>query len=63
VAKIEPIGEKGIFLRVMVPVNVLTIADDIRVLQVLQRAPKRSSRTPSSSRRAWRSTSRCCSRA
>jgi nitrogen fixation/metabolism regulation signal transduction histidine kinase len=40
VAKIEPIGEKGIFLRVMVPVNVLTIADDIRVLQVLQRAPK-----------------------
>ena len=40
VAKIEPIGERGIFLRVMVPVNVLTIADDIRVLQVLQRAPK-----------------------
>jgi nitrogen fixation/metabolism regulation signal transduction histidine kinase len=39
VAKIEPIGEKGIFLRVMVPVNVLTIADDIRILQVLQRAP------------------------
>jgi nitrogen fixation/metabolism regulation signal transduction histidine kinase len=39
VAKIEPIGEKGIFLRVMVPVNVLTIADDIRILQVLHRAP------------------------
>src|SRR5687768_8093654 len=39
VAKIEPIGEKGIFLRVIVPVNVLTIADDIRILQVLQRAP------------------------
>src|SRR6188508_1032156 len=38
VAKFEPIGEKGIFL--LVPVNVLTIADDIRVLQVLQRAPK-----------------------
>jgi len=36
---IEPIGEKGIFLRVLVPVNVLTIADDIRILQVLQRAP------------------------
>jgi nitrogen fixation/metabolism regulation signal transduction histidine kinase len=39
VARIEPIGERGIFLRVMVPVNVLTIADDIRILQVLQRAP------------------------
>jgi nitrogen fixation/metabolism regulation signal transduction histidine kinase len=39
VSKMEPIGEKGIFLRVMVPVNVLTIADDIRILQVLQRAP------------------------
>ena len=39
VSKIEPIGERGIFLRVIVPVNVLTIADDIRILQVLQRAP------------------------
>jgi nitrogen fixation/metabolism regulation signal transduction histidine kinase len=39
VSKIEPIGEKGIYLRVIVPVNVLTIADDIRILQVLQRVP------------------------
>jgi len=39
VSQIEPIGERGIFLRVIVPVNVLTIADDIRILQVLQRAP------------------------
>jgi nitrogen fixation/metabolism regulation signal transduction histidine kinase len=37
VSKIEPIGERGIYLRVIVPVNVLTIADDIRILQVLQR--------------------------
>ncbi len=36
---IEPIGERGMYLRVIVPVNVLTIADDIRILQVLQRVP------------------------
>ena len=40
VAKIEAIGERGIYLRVIVPVNVLTIAEDIRILQVLQRAPQ-----------------------
>jgi nitrogen fixation/metabolism regulation signal transduction histidine kinase len=39
VSKIESIGERGMYLRVIVPVNVLTIADDIRVLQVLQRVP------------------------
>jgi nitrogen fixation/metabolism regulation signal transduction histidine kinase len=40
VSQIEPIGERGIFLRVIVPVNVLTIADDIRILQVLQHVPQ-----------------------
>src|SRR3954466_9403138 len=39
VSKIEPIGERGIFMRVLVSVGSLTIADDNRVLQVLQRAP------------------------
>jgi nitrogen fixation/metabolism regulation signal transduction histidine kinase len=39
VSKIESIGERGMYLRVIVPVNVLTIADDIRILQVLQRVP------------------------
>ena len=39
VPSIEDIPERGLFLRVIVPVNVLTIADDIRVLQVLQRVP------------------------
>ena len=29
----EAIGERGLYLRVIVPVNVLTIADDIRILQ------------------------------
>jgi nitrogen fixation/metabolism regulation signal transduction histidine kinase len=39
VMSIEEIPDKGLFLRVIVPVNVLTIADDIRVLQVVQRVP------------------------
>jgi nitrogen fixation/metabolism regulation signal transduction histidine kinase len=39
VSKIEAIGERGLYLRVIVPVNVLTIADDIRILQILQRVP------------------------
>src|SRR5689334_10530517 len=36
---IEDIPERGLFLRVLVPVNMFTIADDLRVLQVLQRVP------------------------
>jgi nitrogen fixation/metabolism regulation signal transduction histidine kinase len=39
VSTIEAIGERGLYLRAIVPVNVLTIADDIRILQVLQRVP------------------------
>jgi nitrogen fixation/metabolism regulation signal transduction histidine kinase len=39
VRSIEEIPGRGLYLRVLVPVNVLTIADDIRVLQVLQRVP------------------------
>jgi nitrogen fixation/metabolism regulation signal transduction histidine kinase len=39
VRTIESIPERGLFLRVIVPVNVLSIADDIRVLQLLQRVP------------------------
>jgi nitrogen fixation/metabolism regulation signal transduction histidine kinase len=39
VTSIEDIPDRGLFLRVIVPVNVLTIADDIRALQVLQRVP------------------------
>jgi PAS domain S-box-containing protein len=34
---IESIPERGLYLRVVVPVNVLSLAEDIRVLQVLQR--------------------------
>ncbi len=39
VRMIEAIPDRGLYLRVIVPVNVLTIADDIRILQVLQRVP------------------------
>ncbi len=39
VRSIEAIPDRGLYLRVIVPVNVLTIADDIRILQVLQRVP------------------------
>ena len=39
VRTIESVPERGLFLRVIVPVNVLTIAEDIRVLQVLQPVP------------------------
>lgn len=36
---VESIPDKGLFLRVLVPVNVLSLGDDIRVLQVLQQVP------------------------
>jgi PAS domain S-box-containing protein len=39
VRSIESIPDRGLFLRVIVPVNVLSISDDIRMLQVLQRVP------------------------
>jgi nitrogen fixation/metabolism regulation signal transduction histidine kinase len=37
---IEPIGRKGLFLRVLVPVNVQDIAGETRILQLLQPVPK-----------------------
>lgn len=37
-SKIEPIGD-GLYLRVIVPVNGLTIADEVRALQLVQRVP------------------------
>ena len=38
---IEPIAGKGLYLRVVVPVNVLTLSEDMRILQLLQPVPKR----------------------
>jgi PAS domain S-box-containing protein len=37
---IESIPDRGLYLRVVVPVNVLSLTEDIRVLQVLQPVPK-----------------------
>jgi nitrogen fixation/metabolism regulation signal transduction histidine kinase len=37
---IESIPDKGLYLRVLVPVNVVSLSEDMRVLQLLQRVPK-----------------------
>jgi nitrogen fixation/metabolism regulation signal transduction histidine kinase len=39
VSKIDSLPDKGLFLRVVVPVNVLSLSEDIRVLQLLQPVP------------------------
>ncbi len=36
---IEAIPDKGLYLRVLIPVNTISLADEIRVLQLLQRVP------------------------
>ncbi|SFK81272.1 Signal transduction histidine kinase involved in nitrogen fixation and metabolism regulation [Nitrosomonas aestuarii] len=36
---IEPIADKGLYLRVLAPVNVLSLDDDIRIIQLLQPVP------------------------
>ncbi|MDP2828696.1 MAG: ATP-binding protein [Sulfuricellaceae bacterium] len=41
---IETITGKGLFLRVVVPVNVLSLSEDMRVLQLLQPVPERLAR-------------------
>jgi PAS domain S-box-containing protein len=38
---LEVLGDKGLYLRVVVPVNVLSLSEDIRILQVMQRAPRK----------------------
>ena len=42
-SRIESLPGKGLFLRVAVPVNVLSLNEDLRVLQLLQPVPKRLS--------------------
>jgi PAS domain S-box-containing protein len=39
VRSVEAIPDRGLFLRVIVPVNVLSLSEDIRILQVLERVP------------------------
>ena len=43
--KIEPIHNKGLYLRVLAPVNVQEIAGETRILQLLQPVPKSLSNT------------------
>lgn len=38
---LEVLDDKGLYLRAVVPVNVLSLSEDIRILQVMQRAPKK----------------------
>lgn len=40
VSSFEPIDNKGLYLRVLTPVNVLSLNEDIRVLQLLQAVPE-----------------------
>ena len=37
---IESIPDKGLYLRVLIPVNTISLADEMRVLQLLQRVPQ-----------------------
>lgn len=37
-------GKDGLFVRVVVPVNVLTLSEDVRILQLLEQVPKRLAR-------------------
>lgn len=36
---VESIGDKGLYLRVVTPVNILSLKEDIRILQLLQAVP------------------------
>jgi nitrogen fixation/metabolism regulation signal transduction histidine kinase len=44
-ASIEPIGSKGLYLRVLAPVNVQDLAGETRILQLLQPVPKQLAAT------------------
>ena len=39
-SSIEPIGKKGLYLRVLAPVNVQDLTGEVRILQLLQPVPK-----------------------
>ena len=43
-SSIETFGGEALFLRVIVPVNVLSLSEDIRILQLLQPVPEKVSR-------------------
>lgn len=41
---LEVLGERGLYLRAVVPVNVLSLAEDIRILQLMQPVPEKLAR-------------------
>ena len=43
-SSIETLGNKGLYLRVIVPVNVLSLSEDIRILQLLHPVPSKVAR-------------------
>lgn len=43
-SSIEALGNKGLYLRVIVPVNVLSLSEDIRILQLLHPVPAKVAR-------------------
>ncbi|MDI1309248.1 MAG: ATP-binding protein [Methylotenera sp.] len=45
VASIEPIGDKGLYLRVLAPVNGQDLTGELRILQLLQPVPKPLAKT------------------
>ena len=52
--KIEPIPNKGLYLRVLAPVNVQELAGETRILQLLQPVPKSLSNTAESVQDVYR---------
>ncbi|HNV87577.1 MAG TPA: ATP-binding protein [Methylotenera sp.] len=52
--KIEPIPNKGLYLRVLAPVNVQEIAGETRILQLLQPVPKSLSNTAEAVQEVYR---------
>lgn len=52
--KIEPIPNKGLYLRVLAPVNVQEIASETRILQLLQPVPKSLSNTAEAVQKVYR---------
>lgn len=51
---IELLPEKGLYLRVVVPVNVSSLSEDMRVLQLLQPVPKRLAQDAEAVQSAYR---------
>ena len=62
-AAIESIPDRGLYLRVLVPVNVVSLAEESRVLQLCSRCPRQLARDAETVQTGLRANTRsCCSR-